>query len=204
MARMAISCPWRRIHRWRSAIHMTNISCRWTNIESIWGKHLVTMSPFLYCFLFYLPTQFSTNFEQFSWPKTSMRPLRVHTINDLNKQKIHQNIHCFYSAARPNGRHRKHGVDQSGHSINEPLGGLVDYKNWTKITRYTRPHHSLSLSRDGSLTHPNIQRHCVWPGRSHPLRHPHLTLAFYHASFKGLIEPSPSSSQHLSFRIHCP
>lgn len=30
------------------------------------------------------------------------------------------------------------GVDCRGHSINEPVQGLMDYKNWRKLARYPR------------------------------------------------------------------
>lgn len=33
--------------------------------------------------------------------------------------------------------HGGRGVDQWGHSLNDPIGGLVDYKNWTKTARYS-------------------------------------------------------------------
>lgn len=33
-------------------------------------------------------------------------------------------------------RKRNRGVDQWGHSLNEPVEGIVDYKNWRKIARY--------------------------------------------------------------------
>lgn len=31
------------------------------------------------------------------------------------------------------------GVDETGHSVNPPVVGVVDYNNWKKIARYTRP-----------------------------------------------------------------
>lgn len=36
------------------------------------------------------------------------------------------------------------GVDHWGHSLNDPIGGIVDYKNWTKTARY-------SINRDPLL-----------------------------------------------------
>lgn len=30
------------------------------------------------------------------------------------------------------------GVDCRGHSINEPVQGMMDYKNWRKLARYPR------------------------------------------------------------------
>lgn len=32
---------------------------------------------------------------------------------------------------------RNRGVDQWGHSMNVPTEGTIDYKNWTKIARYS-------------------------------------------------------------------
>lgn len=41
-----------------------------------------------------------------------------------------------YSVSFGKGLHNR-GVDHWGHSLNDPMEGLVDYKNWTKTARYS-------------------------------------------------------------------
>lgn len=44
---------------------------------------------------------------------------------------------CPFSSVPCKGGANKRGVDYWGRSINEPLGGVVDYKRWKKIARYS-------------------------------------------------------------------
>lgn len=57
----------------------------------------------------------------------------IHSDNNINNNKKHLNacIFCLHS-----GRRGKHGVDENGHSLNEPFEGIVDYNSWRKIARY--------------------------------------------------------------------